>query len=195
MHHIPLTDDAPDALFSRFGRELPAAWQAHLNYNLEALNPADPLLEWGVYAAGDQARLRSLVRDLGQLPTRFGLNHGDLSLRNVLVPDTGDPVLIDWGSSAAGPTPFGDLLNVFKVHRATGDPSMAELTAFAEGCGLRLDAVLPSLQQLLILSLLDLVRWAADRRPDLLAGHVAAARTGIAGRLGRRPRPPAAPEP
>lgn len=134
----------------------------------------------GVYASGEQAGLRSLVLDLGQLPTSFGLNHGDLSLRNVLVPDGGDAALLDWGSAATGPTPFGDLLNLFKMHRATGDPSMGELAGFAAGRGLRLAEVPPILQELLILSLLDLVRWAADRRPDLLAGHIAAARTGIA---------------
>ncbi len=157
VHRIPLTEDAPNGLFSRFGRDLPAAWQAHLDYHLGQLNPADPLIKRGVYDPRDQTGLRSLVSRLRARPITVGLSHGDLSIRNTLVqPDT-EPVLLDWGSASTGPTPYGDLLTLLKMHRATGDPSSDELAAFADGCGLDLAAELPILNDLLVLSHLDLL--------------------------------------
>ena len=44
-------DDAPATLFSRFGRDLAAAWQAHLGYNLSQLTQKDQLAAMGVYAS------------------------------------------------------------------------------------------------------------------------------------------------
>ncbi|MGI8577890.1 MAG: phosphotransferase [Nocardioidaceae bacterium] len=38
LHTIDVTG-APEGLFSRFGRDLPAGWLAHLEYNVEQLTP------------------------------------------------------------------------------------------------------------------------------------------------------------
>lgn len=118
VHSIALTDDAPAASFFRFGRDLPRAWKAHLTYNVAQLSPADPLIALGVYPAGQQERLRAALTELSDVDLAFGLCHGDLSLRNLVVPDTGDPVLIDWGSASAGPLPFGDLSPAVRSHPA-----------------------------------------------------------------------------
>lgn len=51
---VPLYE-APQEVFSRFGRDLPLAWQAHLNYNLHALSEADPLIAEGIYQPASSA--------------------------------------------------------------------------------------------------------------------------------------------
>ena len=102
INTIPLAD-APEALFSRFGRDLPAAWRAHLDYNVDSLDDADPLLALGVYDRAEQSRVRGIFESLRCHSFEFGLSHGDLALRNLLVDPGRPPVLIDWGSAVTGP--------------------------------------------------------------------------------------------
>ena len=176
IHEFPITDHAPDSLFTRFGRDMPAAWRAHLAYHLAALTRADRLIALGVYPAEDQPRLRQLMLRLVDTPMRFGLSHGDLAARNVLVRPDRELVLIDWGSAACGPVPYTDLLTLLRDHEQNSDPSTDELVAFADGHGLDLVALMPTLDAIRKLTALDLVRWALDRRPDLLPGLVDRAR-------------------
>lgn len=175
VHAIPVSADAPEGLFSRFGRNLPAAWEAHLGYNLDQLVPADPLISLGAYRSHEQPRLRDAIPQLRSTEWKFGLNHGDLSPRNLLVPPRDKPVLIDWGSACAGPVPFNDLLPLAKAHQIEDNPSARDLDAFADGYGISLE-VGDTLEHLLLLSALDLVRWAIEQRPDLVSEVVASAR-------------------
>jgi aminoglycoside phosphotransferase (APT) family kinase protein len=179
-HAIPVTADAPDALFSRFGRDLPQAWQAHLRYNMDQLVETDPLIQLGVYEAAQQSTLRARITKLQATDLTFGLNHGDLSMRNLLVPEQGVPVLIDWGSARAGPSPFLDFMNLRTAHHLQNDPSDQELLAFADGYGVSLDNIEETLENLTVLEALDLVRWAIDQRPDLLEQVVESARWQVA---------------
>ncbi|SDB89262.1 Ser/Thr protein kinase RdoA involved in Cpx stress response, MazF antagonist [Sanguibacter gelidistatuariae] len=180
---VPLDAAAPDSLFSRFGRDLRAAWQAHLAYNLDALDDSDPLVALGVYTRSEQSRIRSaveeLVREPQGSPLRHGLLHGDLALRNVVVPDDGPPVLIDWGSATTGPVPYTDLLHLLRARETDGAPDDAELEAFADGYGVNLTAIRPQLESLRLLAAVDLVRWARDRRPDRLEATIAAVRARL----------------
>jgi len=109
IHRIPIPDDAPAGLFTRFGRDPALAWERHLDYNLDQLDGEDPLIELGVYPLAQQAPIRDVLSQLTTTRLAFGLAHGDLSPRNLLVPNSGPPVLIDWGSSSVGPVPFGDV--------------------------------------------------------------------------------------
>lgn len=179
VQEIPITTDAPEGLFSRFGRDLSAAWHADLGYNLDQLVADDPLLALGVYRAEEQARLRARLRRLRDVAVGFGLSHGDLHPRNVIVPRAGPPVLIDWGSASAGPVPYGDLRPLLEEHRAAGDPSAAELQAFADGLGGSLEDLSETLEDMIVLRALDLVRWAIDRRPDRLDDVVASSRAAL----------------
>ncbi len=184
-HAVPLTAEAPDSLFTRFGRDLPAAWTAHLRYGLDGLTATDPLIALGVYAAGRQDVLRRRLRSLETADLTFGLNHGDLALRNLVVPDDGPPVLIDWGSVNAGPSPLGDLVTLLEAHRSEGDPSDEELVAFTDGYGADLEGLSVIADDVALLGALDLVRWAIDRRPDRLPATVDAARQRVADQLDR----------
>lgn len=171
---IPLAD-APDDLFPRFGRDLPAAWRAHVRYNVEALGPEDPLL--GSYPAADRERIRELIAPLEAYPFAHGLAHGDLAPRN-LIPRSGGPALIDWGAATTGPAPWTELQRVYQEQ-----PSDA-LAAFAAGAGIPLDADTRSLlHRLTVLRTLDLARWAREHRPDLAADYAARLR-----HWDRRPR-------
>lgn len=168
---IPVTPDAPDGLFTRFGRDLPRAWRAHLRYNLDELVGSDPLIALGVYGPEQQAALRQVVTGLASAELAFGLTHGDLSMANVLVPEDGAPVLIDWGSAQAGPSPHDDLVTVLGRHRLQGDPSATEMAAFADGCGLGLDEFTGLVDDLTLLKSLDLVRWAIAWQPEMVRAY------------------------
>lgn len=182
---IPLSPDAPDALFSRFGRNLPAAWDAHVRYNLGELAPTDPLIDLGVYLRSRQGEIARRIQDLRSGGLTFGLNHGDLCLENLLLPEGGGPpVLVDWGSASAGPSPIADLVILLAKHRA-GDLDDAELAAFADGFGVPLRELMYGIDDITLLAALDLVRWALANRPDLVHGIVTSSTREVTRLLGR----------
>ena len=157
------------------------AWQSHLEYNLASLDENDPLVGLGVYAPSDRSRLRELITELAGLPMTFGLSHGDLSPRNLRIAADREAVLIDWGSAAAGPIPYTDLLHLLKFHDEIGEPSEPELSAFYDGFGA---FALPSptvMMSARVVSSLDLVRWALAHSPDRVAEMADAARRVVAG--------------
>lgn len=170
--------DAPASIFSRFGRDLPAAWRQHVEYNLAALGDGDRLLELGVYGAADLGWLREWVAACEFEGLSHGLHHGDLNPGNVLVDEAGDLVLIDWGSATAGPVPWGDLVHL----QRGGFEHQAE--DFTAAFGVTAGAVAETLPRFDLLQALDLVRWAIDRRPDLLDQYVEQATATV-----RRVRP------
>jgi len=170
------TSDAPESLFSRFGRDLGQAWAEHIDYNIHALDGADPLLELGVYEVGQLAQLRTMLGHLRSRHLVQGLVHGDLSTRNLIAVDGGQYVVVDWGSAQTGPTPWADLE---LIHRwwVTGDRetrvSRAAWDAVLVGAGLTAAYVDPILRELSTLHALDVVRWARDVKPDRLPQLVA----------------------
>lgn len=163
---------APGTLFSRFGRDLEQAWLSHLEYNLEQLTLDDPLLRQGVYSRDRQRRLGETLGDLVSFPFRFGLSHGDLTPRNLIEPDTGSPVLIDWGCASFGPVPWTDLLTLDRDARHAGGKDTHCLDAFLSAMDLNREAIWPTFEKFRQIQLLDLVRWAAEQRPERLPGAV-----------------------
>lgn len=183
---VPLDHDAPEEIFSRFGRDLPLAWRAHLDYNLDALSERDPLSEEGVYRPHDRAHLRSLLDRLRSADFTFGLAHGDLAPRNLIQRRPPSPaVLLDWGTATTGPAPWTDLQRVYAwaVHDRTVQSSALDL--FADAAGVRLDEQATAiLEQLTALRLLDLARWARERRPDLYDQYRRSSQLGLATLVG-----------
>jgi aminoglycoside phosphotransferase (APT) family kinase protein len=185
-------EDAPDGLFSRFGRDLPAAWRAHVAYNLAVLGEDDPLLALGVYRSAEASELAAAIGALREAPLTFGLSHGDPAPRNMIVPDDGEAVLIDWGGASAGPAPWSDLEMVYRWHLAElpegfDVPVTADdVAAFAGGCGVDLAATRPLLEALVLLHSLDLARWALDLRPDLLPQYAEGAARSVRRFLAQR---------
>jgi aminoglycoside phosphotransferase (APT) family kinase protein len=162
-------DEAPEGIFSRFGRDLPSAWRSHLRYNLNELSERDPLIDDGVYQPRDRDRIRTLLETLDAADFAFGLAHGDLAPRNLIPrPTPSPPFLIDWGTATTGPAPWTDLQRVYvwAVHDRT--ISYDAMHHFADAAGLPLgNHETAILTQLTALRFLDLARWARDQRPDL----------------------------
>ncbi|MEO6997637.1 MAG: aminoglycoside phosphotransferase family protein [Terracoccus sp.] len=161
---------APAALFTRFGSDLESAWASHLAYNLEQLGSHDELVREGFLTREQQHELRRTVTALRDVPMRFGLSHGDLTPRNLIEPDVGPRMLIDWGSASFGPVPWADLLSIHHDARLAGTDAAPHLDAFLDGMGLDLSAVYATFERFRRLQLLDLVRWAGDERSDRVAG-------------------------
>ncbi|MFF1573478.1 phosphotransferase [Leifsonia sp. NPDC058292] len=180
---LPIGDDAPEELFSRFGRDLPRAWAEHVRYNIAALDEHDDLLALGVYPPSEQGRLTGLLASLDRADFEFGLAHGDLAPRN-LIPATGAPVLIDWGAATTGPAPWTDVLTVYQWAVDAGTVPLAAFRTFAHAAGIDPVRAAPTLDALSALRHLDLARWAVARRPDLVPRYVQAARDGLARVLG-----------
>lgn len=178
---VPL-EDAPDGLFNRFGRDVPHAWAQHVDYNLAKLVDDDPLLRDGAYAPHQQPALRALLEEHRTTRLTYGLTHGDLHPRHLLSPGDGrPPVLIDWGNVSTGPTPWTDLRHVLVLARVRNEVTEADLAEFAIGAGAPLDrATERVLVQMAVLQLLDVVRWALDRRPELYEHFLDECRTGLA---------------
>lgn len=172
INEIQPEESAPATLFSRFGRDLTQAWDAHLAYNLARLDDDDPLLHRAVYTREQQRRMREAILGLADVPMRFGLSHGDLTSRNLIIPDVGPAVLLDWGSASFGPVPWTDLLVLDRDARQAGAGTGPDLAAFTAAMGLRMAEVWPTFEAFRRLQLLDLVRWAADQRPDRLPGAI-----------------------
>ncbi|MCU1447695.1 aminoglycoside phosphotransferase family protein [Cryobacterium sp.] len=177
---LPLAG-APEAVFSRFGRDLPAAWQAHVAYNLDSLGADDPLRRDGAYAVEHRPALRALLAELQAEPFDFGLAHGDLAPRNLIAPARpAAPVLLDWGAAGTGPAPWTDLQRVYQsaVHDRTITP--AALADFAAAAGTPMtEATERVLLALTVLRFLDLARWARERRPELYSDYLVACTAGI----------------
>lgn len=180
LARVPL-EDAPEELFSRFGRDLPTAWRSHLLYNRQALSGRDPLIQDGVYQHDDLDRLRTLLDRLESSNFSFGLAHGDLAPRNLISRrPPSPPVLIDWGTATTGPAPWTDLQQVYvwAVHDQTIGYDALHLFAAAAGLPAG-DAVLDVLKQMTALRYLDLARWAKERRPDLYDHYRASSSDGL----------------
>jgi aminoglycoside phosphotransferase (APT) family kinase protein len=164
------TKNAPAELFSRFGRDLDAAWHAHVVYNLAELTDDDPLIPLGVYERSDQNVIRTLLSSHLNRALPQGLIHGDLSTRNVL---SGEGyAVIDWGAAHAGPVPWGDLDVLHRWHVMEDPQSPVSADAWAEvlrGAGIDPDGARPVLRELAVLGALDVVRWTLEQCPDRLA--------------------------
>jgi Ser/Thr protein kinase RdoA (MazF antagonist) len=166
VNGIQLDSSAPEGLFGRFGRDPRLSWLSHVEYNLAQLTEDDPLIVHEVYDRSQQPLIRSLIEGLREQVEQFGLSHGDLVPRNVLLPPGGKPTLIDWGSASVGPVPFHDYMRIWADEAEGFSP--ADLEAFAQGYGVPLRQLHSTLVDMNILSHIDLVRWARDRRPDRL---------------------------
>jgi thiamine kinase-like enzyme len=130
-------------------------------------------LRLSVYLPSQADALIARFTRLRSKPMLFGLCHGDMAMRNLLLDAYGNSWLIDWGCAEIGPQPYVDAVEVLRHHYAEQDPDRSGLNTFLDGVGLELDADLTSM---LLLKRMHLVRWAIDRcheRVDDLAKEAA----------------------
>ena len=161
--------DAPESLFSRFGRDLDVAWLAHLDYNRGALSDGDVLVALDVYRPDQRSCLLHLLDSLQQRSLPQGLIHGDMSTRNLLGGER--YTLIDWGAAAVGPVVWGDLERIHRWKLLADPESPVSDLAWAnvlEGSGLTDAEATTVVRELTVLQALDVIRWALEVRPDRL---------------------------
>lgn len=156
------------------------SWPAHLDYNIGALDPADPLRARGVLDVESSGRLQRALKGLRPRDLRFGLCHGDISLHNTLIDSTGTPWLIDWGCAFAHVVPHYEINEILRGPK----PEPEALAAFLGGYGISqaaYDAMMPDLLALAALREVDTLRWAIDRQKhDVIADLSVRAKAAVA---------------
>jgi aminoglycoside phosphotransferase (APT) family kinase protein len=159
------------------------SWLKYLDYNIKSLTADDELLKLNVLTSAQTKLIRSIFADLKKRDFNFGLNHGDLSLKNVIVEADGKVCLLDWGSAEAGIVPQLDLIQLLKMNMLENDPTVAELQEFVAGYGLtqvEFARLMPELESMLLLRAFDKLRWALDWNRPELDSFVAHARQAVA---------------
>ncbi len=140
-------------------------WLRYLNYNIDSLKPDDQLISRGVITIEQSEKLKKLFQELLKKPFKFGMNHGDLSLANVIVLKNGQVTLIDWGESESSIVPYVDFIGILQNHLKEASPLFEW---FLKGYGLTKDEYLkikPDLEAIRLLKAVDLLRWAIDKKP------------------------------
>ena len=151
------------------------SWLEYLDYNVKSLNESDELLKLGVMTKAESENIRNIFENLRMRKFNFGLNHGDLSLKNTIVSDFETVYLIDWGSSEASIVPHHDLIQLLKMNMLENNPDDSEFRAFLNGYGItsnEYEAMLPDLKGLSLLRAFDKLRWAIDWKIEDLEYYV-----------------------
>ena len=141
------------------------SWLRYLEHNIESLTENDPLIKLKVLTQLQSKLIRNVFADLRRREFRFGLNHGDISLKNTIVDKRGRVHLLDWGSAEAGIVPHHDLIQMMRMNMLEGDPDDAQIGAFLDGYGIspaEFKRMMPELESLLVLRAFDELRWAID---------------------------------
>jgi aminoglycoside phosphotransferase (APT) family kinase protein len=162
------------------------SWLQYLNYNIESLDEHDELVKLKVLTPPQSKIIRGIFEGLKGHSFEFGLNHGDLSLKNVIVNEFGNVHLIDWGSAEASIVPHHDLIQMLKMNMLENDPDEGEIQSFLDGYGIspfELAQMLPTLESLLLLRAFDKLRWALDRGIDGLESYIIHAQQAVERKL------------
>ncbi|WP_454191068.1 phosphotransferase [Paenibacillus sp. Marseille-Q7038] len=151
------------------------SWLGYVQYNINSLTEDDRLIELGIINQMQSKRVRELFESLKKRTFRFGLIHGDISLKNTIVDQTGQVILLDWGNAEVRAVPHGEIICLMQCQILNGTPNEEELKAFLEGYGISVE-VLPEMRQLLLLKAIDNLRWAIDRSPNLTESYASFAK-------------------
>ena len=157
------------------------SWLRYLEHNIESLTEDDPLIKLKVLTPLQSKLVRDVFANLRRHEFTFGLNHGDIALRNTIVEKRGRVHLIDWGEAEAGIVPHRDLIEMLKMNMLEGDPDDAQIGAFLDGYGIspaEFKRMMPELESLLVLRTFDTLRWALDSNVEDLDRYVFHARLG-----------------
>ncbi len=149
-----------------------SSWNDYLKYNIESLKEDDFLTQDDILTKEQSAKIKKLFEGLQNTAFTFGLTHGDLSLKNSLVDDQNNTWIIDWGSAHSHIVPHYDLLEILQ---SSINADSAEFQIFLRGYGYgtnNFNAIAKEVYTLMILRAIDKVRWAKDRKLDLLEGKI-----------------------
>lgn len=151
------------------------SWLGYVQYNINSLTDKDRLIELGVITQRTSQCVRKRFEHVKKESFRFGLIHGDLSLKNTIVSRTGQVILLDWGNAEVRTVPHGDIISVMQGQIQDGDPNKEEFHAFLDGYGIS-EKDTADLSSLLLLKAFDNLRWAIDQSPDRIESYAAFAK-------------------
>lgn len=158
------------------------AWLKYIDYNIDSLNATDALLQLNVITEPQSKIVRDIFKDLREKTFDFGLNHGDFSLKNVIIDESGKVNLLDWGSAEASVVPHHDLIQMLKMNMLEKTPDVNEIQAFLDGYGISQTEFIqmrPDLESLLLLRAFDKLRWAIDWSIETLDEYVSHAKDAV----------------
>jgi aminoglycoside phosphotransferase (APT) family kinase protein len=151
------------------------SWQGYVQYNINSLTEYDRLIKLGVITQMESQRVRKLFENLKKETFRFGLNHGDISLKNTIVNQANQVILLDWGNAEVSVVPHGAVIQLMQYQILGEGPNIEEFKAFLDGYGISVKD-LAEMRHLLLLRAFDNLRWAIDRSPDLIEPYTAFAK-------------------
>ncbi|MCM3628457.1 aminoglycoside phosphotransferase family protein [Paenibacillus glycanilyticus] len=153
------------------------SWLGYVQYNIDSLTEHDPLIQLGVITPNDSRQVRSLFENLKKDTFRFGLNHGDISLKNTIINHADEVILLDWCNSEVSAVPHGTVAQVMHCQMLglIEGPNIEEFHAFLDGYGLN-KTDLTAMWHLLLLKAFDTLRWAIDQCPDRIEAYAAFAK-------------------
>jgi aminoglycoside phosphotransferase len=157
-------------------------WLRYLEYNIESLTEDDQLIKLNVLTKSQSKIVKAAFAELKGREFNFGLNHGDISLKNTIVDDHGVVNLLDWGSAEASVVPHHDLIQILKMQMLENDPNNEDIQAFLDGYGIAQSEfirMMPELARLLLLRAFDKLRWAIDWNVKELDAFVSHARDAV----------------
>lgn len=158
------------------------SWLRYLDYNIESLTEDDELIKLNVLTKAQSKIIKTIFADLKKREFIFGLNHGDISLKNTIVDEQGRVNLLDWGSAEGSLVPHHDLIQLLKMNMLENDPHDEDVKAFLGGYGIaqaEFEQMLPELERLLLLRAFDKLRWAIDWNEKELKGFIKHARDAV----------------
>lgn len=152
------------------------SWQGYVQYNINSLTESDRLIELGVINKMESQKVRKLFESLMQEKFQFGLNHGDLSIKNTIIDQANQIVLLDWNAEVSViPHATVAQLMHYQILGLEEGASAEEFKAFLDGYGISTKD-LAGIRPLLLLKAFDTLRWAIDRRHDLIKAYAAYAK-------------------
>ncbi|PWW02830.1 phosphotransferase family enzyme [Paenibacillus cellulosilyticus] len=154
------------------------SWLGYVQHNINKLTEDDPLIALSVLTPAESQQVRNLFIQIKNETFQFGLVHGDLSLKNTMTNQDGQVTLIDWGNAAVNAVPHWNLIHLMQHQWIENGLNNEEFKAFIDGYGIREEELVIS-RQLLLLKAFDNLRWAIDKRPDLIDTFAAYAKQAV----------------
>lgn len=158
------------------------SWLRYLAYNIASLTEEDQFIKLHVLTKSQSKIVKAIFADLKGCEFIFGLNHGDISLKNTIVDEQGIVYLLDWGSAEGNIVPHHDLIQMLKMKMLENSPSDEEIQAFLDGYGIaqsEFRQMMPELESLLLLRAFDKLRWAIDWNVKEIDGFISHARDAM----------------
>ncbi|RED32178.1 phosphotransferase family protein [Paenibacillus sp. VMFN-D1] len=151
-------------------------WQGYVQHNINSLTEHDPLIEHGVINQAESQRIKQRFEDIKSEPFRFGLIHGDISLKNTIINQANQVILLDWNAkvSVVPHATVAQLMH-YQILGLDESPNAEEFEAFIDGYGI-IREDLSGIRNYLLLRAFDNLRWSIDQRPDLVKPYAAFAK-------------------